>query len=95
MSAVLADDEIILCMKPGEHGSTFGGNPLGSKVAIAALKVVVEERLAQRAQYLGQILRAELEKLPSSVIREVRGKGLMQALVINKGNVSHEGVVRI
>lgn len=73
-------------MKPGEHGSTFGGNPLGSKVAMTALKVIVEEGLPQRAQYLGQILQMELEKLPKSIVREVRGKGLMQALVINEGN---------
>lgn len=82
---MLGNDEVILCMKPGEHGSTFGGNPLGSRVAVAALKVIVEEGLAQRAHYLGQILRSELEKLPKSVVREVRGKGLMQALVINEG----------
>lgn len=82
----MANDEVILCMKPGEHGSTFGGNPLGSKVAIAALKVIVEEGLAQRAHHLGQILRTELEKLPKTIVREVRGKGLMQALVINEGS---------
>lgn len=74
-------------MKPGEHGSTFGGNPLGSRVAMAALKVIVEEGLAQRAQHLGQILRSELEKLSKNVVREVRGKGLMQALVINEGKL--------
>lgn len=74
-------------MKPGEHGSTFGGNPLASRVAMAALKVVVEEGLADRAHHLGQILRAELEKLPRNVVREVRGKGLMQALVINEGKL--------
>lgn len=72
-------------MKRGEHGSTFGGNPLGAKVAVAALKVIVEEGLAQRAHHLGEILRAELHKLPRDVVREVRGKGLMQALVINEG----------
>lgn len=75
----------MLCMKPGEHGSTFGGNPLGAKVALAALKVIVEEGLAQRAHHLGTILRAELDKLPKTVVREVRGKGLLQALVINEG----------
>lgn len=82
---MLADDDVMLCMKPGEHGSTFGGNPLGARVAVAALKVIVEENLAQRAQHLGAMLRTELERLPKSVVREVRGKGLLQALVINEG----------
>lgn len=76
----------MLCIKPGEHGSTYGGNPLACKVAIAALKVVVEENLADRARILGEILRKELEKLPKDLVREVRGKGMMQAIVINEGN---------
>lgn len=86
---MLADDEVMLCMKPGEHGSTFGGNPLGARVAVVALKVIVEENLAQRAHHLGATLRAELERLPKSIVREVRGKGLLQALVINEGMCVH------
>lgn len=85
MSAVLADDEVMLCIKPGEHGSTYGGNPLGSKVAIAAVEVLEEEKLAQNAESLGIILRSELSQLPKDVISCVRGKGLLNAIVINKG----------
>lgn len=85
MSAVLADDPIILCMKPGEHGSTYGGNPLACKVAIEALKVTVEERLAENALRLGDFLKNELEQLPKSIVKEIRGRGLMYAIVINEG----------
>ncbi|PNF33504.1 Ornithine aminotransferase, mitochondrial [Cryptotermes secundus] len=84
VSAVLADDEVMLCIKPGEHGSTYGGNPLGSKVAIAAVEVLEEEKLAQNAESLGIILRSELSQLPKDVISCVRGKGLLNAIVINK-----------
>jgi ornithine--oxo-acid transaminase len=83
VSAVLADDEIMLCIQPGEHGSTFGGNPLGCKVAMAALEVVKEENLAQNAFYLGRFLRQELQKIESDFIRDVRGKGLLNAVEIN------------
>ena len=85
MSAVLADNEVMLCIKPGEHGSTYGGNPLGSKVAIAALEILEEEKLAQNAETLGAILRSELSQLPEDMISCVRGKGLLNAIVINKG----------
>lgn len=88
MSAVLANDEVMLCIKPGEHGSTYGGNPLGSKVAIAALKVLEEENLAQNAEKLGTIFRSELSQLPHDIISCVRGKGLLNAIVINKGIVN-------
>ncbi|KAJ9594644.1 hypothetical protein L9F63_027375, partial [Diploptera punctata] len=84
VSAVLANDDVMLCIKPGEHGSTYGGNPLGCKVAIAALKVLEEECLAENAEKLGAILRQELSKLPKDVISCVRGKGLLNAIVINK-----------
>ncbi|XP_021930781.1 ornithine aminotransferase, mitochondrial isoform X2 [Zootermopsis nevadensis] len=84
VSAVLANDEVMLCIKPGEHGSTYGGNPLGSKVAIAALKVLEEENLAQNAEKLGTIFRSELSQLPHDIISCVRGKGLLNAIVINK-----------
>lgn len=84
VAAVLADDNIMLTIKPGEHGSTYGGNPLGSSVAIAALNVLQEEKLAENAEKLGQKLRSELNKLPNSVVKLVRGKGLLNAIVIDK-----------
>ncbi len=82
VSAVLADDEIMLTIKPGEHGSTFGGNPVASRVAIAALEVVKEEKLAEKAEYLGKIFREELGNVKSEMIELVRGKGLLNAVVI-------------
>lgn len=83
VSAVLCDDEVMLCIKPGEHGSTYGGNPLGCKVAMAALQVLVDEKLAQNAEKMGNILRSELCKLPKDIVSVVRGKGLLNAIVIN------------
>lgn len=85
VSAVLADDEIMMCIKPGEHGSTFGGNPLGCKVAMAALEVIKDEHLAQNAEKLGIIFRERMQKLvdKSDLVVLVRGKGLLNALVIN------------
>lgn len=82
ISAVLADDDIMLVIKPGEHGSTFGGNPIAAKVAIAALEVVKEEKLAERAEELGKLFREELKKIDSDMIEIVRGKGLLNAVVI-------------
>ena len=82
ISAVLADDEIMLTIKPGEHGSTFGGNPIAARVAIAALEVVKEEKLAERAEKLGKLFRDEIKKIPSDMIKTVRGKGLLNAVVI-------------
>ncbi len=82
VAAILADDEIMLCIKPGEHGSTYGGNPLAAKVAIAALEVLKEERLAENAERLGKILLAELKKMKHDMIQTVRGKGLFCAMVI-------------
>ena len=84
VSAVLADNEVMLCIKPGEHGSTYGGNPLGSRVAIAALEVLEEENLAQNAENLGAIFRSDLSQLPKDVVSSVRGKGLLNAIVTNK-----------
>ena len=86
VSAVLADDDIMLCIKPNEHGSTFGGNPVACKVAIAALEVVEEERLAENADHLGKIMRNELSKIDSLMITTVRGKGLLNAIVIKPTN---------
>jgi ornithine--oxo-acid transaminase len=86
VSAVLADDDIMLNIKPGEHGSTFGGNPIACKVAIAALEVVKEEKLAERAEYLGKIFREEIGKVKSEMIEQVRGKGLLNAVIIRPKN---------
>jgi ornithine--oxo-acid transaminase len=74
VSAVLADDDVMLCIRPGEHGSTYGGNPLAAVVAKAALEVLVEEQLAEKAAELGEILRAGLRSMNSPLIKEVRGK---------------------
>jgi ornithine--oxo-acid transaminase len=82
VSAVLADDDIMLTIKPGEHGSTFGGNPLAAKVAIAALEVVKNENLAENAEHLGKIFREEFRSIKSDMIELVRGKGLLNAVVI-------------
>lgn len=86
VSAVLADNEIMMCIKPGEHGSTYGGNPLANKVAVAALEVIKHERLAENALILGNILRDELKKISSDMITTVRGKGLLNAIVIKPKN---------
>ena len=86
VSAVLADDDIMLCIKPGEHGSTFGGNPVACKVAVAALEVVREEKLAERAEYLGEIFRKEMSEFKSDMIELVRGKGLLNAIIIRPKN---------
>lgn len=82
VSCVLADDEIMLTIKPGEHGSTFGGNPLAGKVAIAALEVIKEEKLAENAEKMGKIFRDEMKSIQSEMIELVRGKGLLNAVVI-------------
>jgi ornithine--oxo-acid transaminase len=82
VSVALADDDIMLCIKPGEHGSTFGGNPIAGKVAMAALEVVREEKLAEKAEYLGKIFRDEFKSIKSDMIELVRGKGLLNAVVI-------------
>lgn len=86
ISAVLADDDIMLTIKPGEHGSTFGGNPMAARVAVAALQVVKDEKLAERAEYLGNIFRDELRKVKSDMIAKVRGKGLLNAVIIKPKN---------
>ena len=83
VSAVLADDEIMLTIKPGEHGSTFGGNPLACAVAIAAMQVLVEEKLAENAEKMGQMLRDALSTMNPDFIKVVRGKGLLNAIVVN------------
>lgn len=85
VSAALADDKIMMTIKPGEHGSTFGGNPLGCKVAMAALKVAVDENLAENAERLGKIFRSEITEFceTTELVNSVRGKGLLNAILIN------------
>jgi len=82
VSAALADDEIMMCIKPGQHGSTYGGNPLACRVAMAAMEVVKDENLSGNAAELGEILRRELKQINSKMITLVRGKGLLNAIVI-------------
>jgi ornithine--oxo-acid transaminase len=86
VSAVLCNDEIMMNIKPGEHGSTYGGNPLACVVAMAALQVLKEENMVENANKMGEILREELVKLNSSFIKIVRGKGLLNAIVIEHKN---------
>src|SRR5690606_45766 len=85
VSVVLADNHIMGVIKPGQHGSTFGGNPVAAAVAMAALDVVRQENLAQNAQTLGELFRSEMQKFidQSSIVKLVRGKGLLNGIVIN------------
>jgi ornithine--oxo-acid transaminase len=85
VSAVLANDSVMMVIKPGQHGSTFGGNPIAAKVAMAALDVIKDERLAENAEELGQLFRAEVQKLVEkyNLLKLVRGKGLLNAIVVN------------
>jgi len=88
VSAVLCDDEIMLNIKPGEHGSTYGGNPLACRVAMAALRVLKDEKLAENSARMGEIFRAELRKINKPWVQKIRGKGLMNAIVVDpKGPV--------
>jgi ornithine--oxo-acid transaminase len=89
VAAVLASDDVMLCIKPGQHGSTYGGNPLACKVGIAALTVLKEEKLSENSERLGKILLKELQAIQSAnpeVVKMVRGKGLWAAMVINERN---------
>jgi ornithine--oxo-acid transaminase len=86
VSAVLADDEIMLTIKAGEHGSTYGGNPLACRVAMSALAILKDEKLAENAFYQGNILREELRSIDSDRITHVRGKGLLNAIVVKSKN---------
>jgi len=86
VSCVLADDDIMLCIKPGEHGSTYGGNPVAVKVSMAALEVVREENLAENAEKLGKVFRDRMREMHSDMVEEVRGKGLLNAVVIRPKN---------
>jgi ornithine--oxo-acid transaminase len=86
ISAVLADDVVMLTIKPGEHGSTYGGNPLACRVAMASLKVIKDEQLAENAANMGELLRNELLQLESPYISSIRGRGLLNAIVISHPN---------
>jgi len=91
ISCVLADDDIMLNLVPGDHGSTFGGNPLASAVAMESLKVLIEEKLPENAEKMGEYLHSELKKIKrrnSSFVKEVRGKGLLRAIVIKESKRS-------
>jgi len=83
VSAVLASNEVMLTIQPGEHGSTYGGNPLGACVAMEAMKVLVDEKMAENAERLGKIFRAEAEKVKYEWVKEVRGKGLLNAIELD------------
>lgn len=85
VSAVLADDEVMLCIKPGEHGSTYGGNPIACKVAVASLEILRDENLAEKADSLGEIFRSEMRSMDYPWIKEVRGKGLLNAVEVKAG----------
>ncbi len=86
ISAVLANDEVMLTIQPGEHGSTYGGNPLACKVAMAALQVLKDENMAANAEAMGQLFRDALQQLQSPHIATIRGKGLLNAIVIKNEN---------
>ena len=79
---MFANDEVMLCIKPGEHGSTYGGNPLSCRVAKAALEVLMDEKLDENAQKMGTIVREYLSTLDKDIVKLVRGKGLLNAIVI-------------
>jgi ornithine--oxo-acid transaminase len=83
VSAVLGSHEILLCLKPGEHGSTFGGNPLACAVARAALEVIRDEKLSQKAEELGTLFREQLKQLSMPWVKQIRGKGLLNAVEID------------
>jgi ornithine--oxo-acid transaminase len=82
VSCVLADDEVMMTIRPGEHGSTYGGNPIAGKVAMAAMNVIVDEKLAENAEKMGLLFRSEMVKIDSKMIEIVRGKGLLNAIAI-------------
>jgi ornithine--oxo-acid transaminase len=86
VSCVLADDEIMLTIKPGEHGSTYGGNPVAAKVAMAAMNVILDENLAENAEKIGKVFREEMKAVKSDMIEMVRGKGLLNAVAVHPKN---------
>ncbi|KAF9996944.1 ornithine aminotransferase [Entomortierella chlamydospora] len=88
VSAVLANDDVMLCIKPGEHGSTYGGNPLGCAVAMAALEVIKEENLVEKSAVLGEKFRTAISKIDSPALALTRGRGLLNAIVIDESNAN-------
>ncbi|GAB6026334.1 hypothetical protein CHUAL_012540 [Chamberlinius hualienensis] len=84
ISAVLANDEVMLCIEPGTHGSTYGGNPLAAKVAMASIEVLEDEKMIENSYKMGEVLRTELRKSSTEIVTTVRGKGLLNAIVINQ-----------
>ncbi|KAG0198937.1 ornithine aminotransferase [Mortierella sp. GBA30] len=88
VSAVLANDDVMLCIKPGEHGSTYGGNPLGCAVAMAALEVIKEDNLVEKAADLGEKFRAAVSKIQSPALALTRGRGLLNAIVIDESKAN-------
>ena len=97
VSCVLADDEIMLTIKPGEHGSTYGGNPIAARVAMAALDVILDEKLVENSNRMGEIFRREMEGVDSKMIEIVRGKGLLNAVAVkpNKGKTAWDVCLRL
>jgi ornithine--oxo-acid transaminase len=94
ISAVLTSNEVMLTVRPGEHGSTFGGNPLSCAVAMASINILLDEKLAERAERLGKIFRSELEAMRSPIIELVRGKGLLNAIVVKPHGKTSSGALR-
>ncbi len=86
VSCVLADDEIMLTIKPGEHGSTYGGNPIAARVAMAAIDVILDEKLVENSNRMGEIFRREMKSVESKMIEIVRGKGLLNAIAVKPNN---------
>jgi len=82
VSAVLCNDEIMLNLKPGQHGSTYGGNPLGCAISMEALQIVIDEQLPENSEIMGQLFRQQLQELPDHRVSHVRGKGLLNAIDI-------------
>jgi ornithine--oxo-acid transaminase len=86
VSCVLADDDVMLTVRPGEHGSTFGGNPLAASVSIEALNIIKDEHLAENADAMGELFRSEMRAFASERIEEIRGKGLLNAISVRPQN---------
>ena len=91
VSCVLADDEIMLTIRPGEHGSTYGGNPLAAKVSLAAMNVLLDEKLSENATAMGKIFRDKMKAFDSPLIEQVRGKGLLNAIRFAKPKAKRPG----
>lgn len=88
VSCVLGQKDVMLTVEPGTHGSTYGGNPLGSAIAIRALEIIRDENMVERAEHLGQVFRQGLETIKSPIIQTIRGKGLLNAIVIDESKTN-------